>query len=230
VSAGDATQRIKAQAEEGVARARRQFEAAKAQAKDVDRRAQVPPAENPEQAQAQVRDLRAAIDRDLAALEARIPPRDTLIGQAKAVGGAAVGVLGLLGTVATLRERGKEKKKVEDEADRVARAIARHLPAAVAELSPPIRPTPVEVPKTGGKGRTLAILALLASAGFAVWTQLRNRTPEPDLWGPPADGDGPLPPPTPSGPPGAGPGPTPGTSTLPDEGEGRLFGSRPPAT
>ncbi|MFA9432784.1 hypothetical protein [Egicoccus sp. AB-alg2] len=235
MSAGDATQRIKQQAQDGVAKAQRQFEAAKERAEQTNERSQLPPAEDADQALRQVRDLRSALDRDLAALEARIPPRDTLVGQARAVGGAVLGVVGLVGAAATVQQKRKDKKKVEEEADKVARAIARHLPAAIAEVSPPIRPTVVETPgKKGRAGRTLAILALLASAGFAVWTQLRNRAQEPDIWGPPpaptAGGDGPLPPPAPSGPPTAGPGTTPGTSTLADDTDGNLFGSRPPTT
>jgi hypothetical protein len=224
-----AADRVKQQVQDGVAKAQREFEAAKAEAKRVNEASQVPAAKDADEALSQVRDLRTRIDQDLAALEARIPPRDTVIGQARAVGGAVLGVVGLVGTMATLRQKRKEKQEFEEEADKVARAIARHLPAAVAEISPPIRPTVVEVDaKGGGAGRKLAILALLASAAYAVWTQLRDRDSDEDVWGPPPvpPAEDPLPPPTPATPPQPGPGPTPGTSTLPQEGEGDLFSGR----
>ncbi|MFA9446971.1 hypothetical protein [Egicoccus sp. AB-alg6-2] len=229
MSAGDAAQRVKQQVKEGVAKAQHEFEAAKSEAKRVNERAKLPPAEDADQAAQQVRDLRARMDRDIATLEARIPPRDTVLGQARAVGGAVVGGLALLGTVATLRQQRKEKKAFEEEADKVARAIARHLPAAVAEVSPPIRPRVIEVDDGGGHtGRTLAILALLASAAFAIWTQVRDRDGEADIWGPPPAPTAPVEPPAP----GVPPSPevtSPMPSTAPTSNTDDLFGNRPPA-
>ncbi|GGI09269.1 hypothetical protein [Egicoccus halophilus] len=217
MSAGDAAQRVKRQVQDGVAKAQHEFEAAKAEAQRVNERAQLPPAEDADDALRQVRELRESIDRDLATLEARVPPRDTLIGQARAVGGAAVGGLGLIGAISTLQQQRKQKKKFEREADRMARAVASHLPAAVAEVSPPVRPRVVEPDDGGGGGlgRKLAIVVLLASATFAVWSQLRNRADENDLWGPPPapEAEGTVPPPTPASPPDTGPPPTPGSGT-----------------
>lgn len=234
MSAGDAKDRVKQQVQDAVAKAQREFEAAKAEAKTVQAKAQTPPAKDADEAAQQARDLRARLDQDIAALEARIPPRDTVLGQARAVGGAVVGGLGLLGVVATLRGKRKEKKEFEAEADKVARAIARHLPAAVADLSPPPAAAPDGDEDDGDGGsavRVVAILALLASAAYAVWTQMRDRAAEPDIWGPPSD----MPPPTaasaadasvPTAPlvPPAAPGENP-TSPASDED---LFGNRPP--
>lgn len=231
MSAGDAAKRIKSQVQDGIAKAQRELEAAKQEAKRVNERAQTPPAEDADHALRQVRELRARLDRDLASLENRIPPRDTVVGQARAVGGAVVGGLALVGTLATLQQKRKEKKEFEDEADRVARAIARHLPAAVAEVSPPVRPRVVEDDGGGVAGRTLAVLALLASAAFAVWTQVRKRSTDPDIWGPPpappmTDPVGSdLPPGVPATP--AGGSATPSTSPVSDGDD--LFGDRPSA-
>ncbi|MEX2504397.1 MAG: hypothetical protein WD378_06070 [Egicoccus sp.] len=245
MSAGDAKDRVKQQVQDAAAKAQREFESAKAEAKAVQAKAQTPPAKDADEAAQQVRDLRARLDQDLAALEARIPPRDSLLGQAKAVGGAVVGGIGLLGVLSTLREKRKEKKEFEDEADKVARAIARHLPAAVADLSsPPAVLLDDEGDEDDDEGRSIlriiAVLGLLASAGYAVWTQMRDRAAEPDIWGPPTD----MPPPTaadaadptvPSAPPmpPAAPGTVP---TTPASGDGSpasvdddLFGERPPA-
>lgn len=237
MSAGDAVQRVKQQVQDGVAKAQREFDNAKSEAKRINERSQLPPAEDADQALQQVRDLRARMDRDIEALQSRVPPRETMMGQAKAVGGAVVGGLALVGTLAALRQKRQEKQEVEAEADRLARAIARHLPAALAEVSPPIRPRVVEdaTEDGGGAGRALAIVALLASAAFAVWTQMRRSADDEDIWGPPAT---PPPPAAPTPAPGTGmptdvppvPPSAPGvSSTAPTSNEDDLFGNRPPA-
>ncbi|HSK24785.1 MAG TPA: hypothetical protein VK906_16485 [Egicoccus sp.] len=236
MSAGDAKDRVKQQVQDAVAKAQREFEAAKAEARTVQAKAQTPPAKDADEAAQQARDLRARLDQDIAALEARIPPRDTMLGQARAVGGAVVGGLGLLGVVATLRGKRKEKQEFEAEADKVARAIARHLPAALADLSPPAVPVDDDEDDDGeghSAVRVVAVLALLASAAYAVWTQMRDRAAEPDIWGPPGD----MPPPTAAAPadasvPGAPPTPSaaPGAMpTSPASDDEDLFGNRPKA-
>ena len=250
MSAGDAKDRVKQQVQDAVAKAQREFEAAKAEGKKVQAKAQTPPAKDADEAAQQARDLRARLDQDIAALEARIPPSDTVLGQARAVGGAVVGGLGLLGVLSTLREKRKEKKEFEAEADKVARAIARHLPAAVADLSPPpavlLEDDWDDGDEDGGRSvvRVVAVLALLASAAYAVWTQMRDRAAEPDIWGPPGD----MPPPTAADPadptvPGAPPMPSAAPGAMPTSPvstdapvddppasvDDDLFGNRPPA-
>jgi hypothetical protein len=191
VSAGDAAERIKRQVEDGAEKAQREFEAAKADLEAKRRAAEGPPAEDADQAAEQVREIRARLDQDLDALEARIPPRDTLVAQAKTIGGAVVAAVAVLAALgAWMRKRG-ERQELEEEADRAARAIARHLPDAWAEVerrreAERRRELADEVePDDGlGMGRKLAIIALLAAAAGAVWSQLQGRD-EPDLWGPP---------------------------------------------
>jgi hypothetical protein len=124
VSAGDAAERVKRQVEDGAAKAQREFEAAKADLDAKRRAAEGPPAEDADQAAQQVRDIRAKLEQDLDALEARIPPRDTLIAQAKTIGGAAVAGVALVAAfLAWMRKRGEEQE-LEEEAERAARAIA----------------------------------------------------------------------------------------------------------
>jgi hypothetical protein len=85
-----------------------------------------------------------------------------------------------------MRKRSDEAE-LEQEAERAARAIARHLPDALAEVERR-REQPDEDDEDGdglGTGRKLAIVALLLAAAAAVWNQLQGRD-EPDLWGPPA--------------------------------------------
>jgi DNA repair exonuclease SbcCD ATPase subunit len=188
VSAGEAADRLKRQVEQGAEKAQQQLEAAKADLEAKRRAAEGPPAEDADHAAQQVRDIRARLDQDLQALEARLPPRDTLVAQAKTVGGAAaagVAVVAALG--AWMKQRGA-KKELEQEAERAARAIARHLPDAIAEVERRRARAEVEAELAEddgfGLGRLLAIVALLGAAVGAVLAQ-RKRAAEPDLWGDP---------------------------------------------
>lgn len=187
VSAGDAAGRIKRQVEEGAQKAQRELDAAKADLEAKRQAAEGPPAEDADQAAEQVRDIRARLDQDLDALEARVPPRDTLIAQAKTVGGAAVAGVAVMAAIgAWLKKRG-EAKALDEEAERTAQAIARHLPDAWAEVERRREAAWLEeIDGDGGAGtgRTITILALLAAAAVAIWSQLRDRD-EPDVWGPP---------------------------------------------
>jgi hypothetical protein len=193
VSAGDAADRLKRQVEDGADKAQREFEAAKADLEAKRRAAEGPPAEDADHAAEQVRAIRARLDQDLDALEARIPPRDTLIAQAKTIGGAAVAGVAVVAAIgAWMRKRGEEQQ-LEEEAERAARAIARHLPDAWSEVErrrevARRREIGLEVGDLDdhgmGTGRKLTIVALLVAAAAAVWSQLQGRD-EPDLWGPP---------------------------------------------
>jgi hypothetical protein len=186
VSASDAAGRIKRQVEEGAEKAQHEFEAAKADLEAKRRAAEGPPAEDADQAAQQVRDIRARLDQDLDALEARIPPRDTLIAEAKTIGGAAVAGVAVVGAFGIWMKKRGEEKELEEEAERAARAIARHLPDAWAEVERR-RDGAVEEPEDDGlgTGRKLTIVALLVAAALALWSQLQGRRDEPDVWGPP---------------------------------------------
>jgi hypothetical protein len=187
VSAGDAGKRVKRQVEEGAEKAQREFEAAKADLDAKRRAAEGPPAEDADQAAEQVREIRARLDQDLDALEARIPPRDTLVAQAKTIGGAVAAALAVVAALGAWMKRRGAEKDLEQEAERAARAIARHLPDAWAEVERRRDLVLVEEEEDDGglgTGRKLTILALLVAAAVAVYTQLQQRD-EPDLWGPP---------------------------------------------
>jgi hypothetical protein len=186
VSAGDAAGRIKRQVEDGAGKAQREFEAAKADLEAKRRAAEGPPAEDADQAAEQVRSIRARLDQDLDTLEARIPPRDTLVAEAKTVGGAAVASVAVVAAVGIWMKKRGEEKELEEEAERAARAIARHLPEAWAEVERR-REAAAEEPIDEGTsaGRKLTIVALLVAAAVAVWSQLQGRRDEPDVWGPP---------------------------------------------
>jgi glutathione S-transferase len=188
VSAGDAAGRIKRQVEDGAEKAQREFEAAKADLEAKRRAAEGPPAEDADEAAQQVRDIRTRLDQDLDALEARIPPRDTLVAQAKTIGGAAVAGVAVVAALTTWLSKRGEEKELEEEAERAARAIARHLPDAWAEVERRRELAAIEehLDEDGGfgTGRKLTIVALLVAAAVAIWSQLQGRD-EPDVWGPP---------------------------------------------
>jgi hypothetical protein len=187
VSAGDAAGRIKRQVEDGAEKAQREFEAAKADLEAKRRAAEGPPAEDADQAAEQVRDIRARLDQDLDALEARIPPRDTLVAQAKTIGGAAIAGVAVVAALMLWLSKRSEEKELEEEAERAARAIARHLPDAWAEVERRRAIAAEEVLEDDeglGTGRKLTIVALLVAAAVAIWSQLQGRD-EPDVWGPP---------------------------------------------
>jgi hypothetical protein len=132
------------------------------------------PARSVDEAARQASDLRRAIDHDLDALQAKLPPGEELAEKAKTYGGAAVGVLAVVGAATLgLKQRG-QRKRIEREARAHAEAIARYLPQASA------------APRGDEKGRGgLVVLALIAAAiGAVVVRQRSGGDQEPDLWGP----------------------------------------------
>jgi hypothetical protein len=147
-----------------------------------------PPAEDADQAAEQVRDIRARLDQDLDALEARIPPRDTLVAQAKTIGGAAVaGVAVVAALTAWMRSAARRRSSRRRPSAPLARSPAtcptRGPRSSVAASS---RAIEEHLDEDGGlgTGRKLTIVALLVAAAVAIWSQLQGRD-EPDVWGPP---------------------------------------------
>jgi hypothetical protein len=135
------------------------------------------PAGSVDEAAQQAGELRRAIDRDLDALEAKLPPGEEIAEKVRTYGGAVLAVLAVAGAAALgLKQRG-ERKRVEREAQAHAKAIARYLPQA--------SPTPrADEDDDGGAGR-LVLLTLLAAAIGAVIVRQRSAVDdEPDLWGP----------------------------------------------
>jgi hypothetical protein len=135
------------------------------------------PAGSVEEAAQQASDLRSAIDRDLDALEAKLPPGEELAERAKAYGGIVVAVLAVVAAVALgMKQRG-ERKRIEREAEAHAAAIARYLPQAADQ--------PRDEDGGGGGGGKLVLLTLLAAVvGAIVVRQQAGGDDEPDLWGP----------------------------------------------
>lgn len=177
-----ATERLRSAERQVTAKVREAEARVRRQVADVERTvggfkglSEPTPAASVDEAVRQAGDLRRAIDRDLDALQAKLPPADELAQQARTYGGAAVGVLAA-GAAAYLglKQRG-QRKRVEREARAHAEAIARYLPQAAAT------PRPTERRGRGG----LVLLTLVAAAiGAVIVRQRATADEEPDLWGP----------------------------------------------
>lgn len=125
--------------------------------------------------------LRRGIERDLAALRARIPDTDEVKDRAKTIGVAVGGGVVAIGTLtAVLRKR--RTRKAEEAAVRTqAAAIAREL--AKIDLDD-IAEDLME--DRGGKGKWLALLAAAGVAGAAaVWRRGQTESAVDDVFGPP---------------------------------------------
>lgn len=137
------------------------------------------PAESIDEATDQAADLRKAIDRDIDALQAKLPPEDVLKEKARTYGGVAVAVLALVGAAAIgFKQRG-ERKKLEREAKAHAAALARYLPQAAGE--------PRElVEEKGSKAPVLILVGIAAAIGASIYKQQQDAAADQDvdLWGP----------------------------------------------
>jgi hypothetical protein len=155
-----------------------------------------PPAEDPEQAEQQLRSIRGELERDLATLRARVPDTDKLVATARpialAAGGALATVAVLSRRVAARRRRQRHEQELREQATALAEALARlDLDAIAAEAA-------AEREQEEGKGRGALVAAALVGVGVVVaaWARARTRE-EPDIWGPgPGRGYGDLPPAT----------------------------------
>lgn len=136
------------------------------------------PAESVDEAMEQAADLRRAIDRDLDALEARLPPPDVLAEKARTYGGAALAAVAVGAAAALGRKQRSQRKKLEREAKAHAAAIARYLPQASGE------PRQL-VEERGGKGPIVLLFLVAAAVGAYVYNRRRGSgDDEPDPWGP----------------------------------------------
>jgi ElaB/YqjD/DUF883 family membrane-anchored ribosome-binding protein len=118
------------------------------------------------EAASQAVDLRRAIERDLDALQRRLPPGDEVAEKAKTAGGAVLGVVGAAAAATVAGKQRSKRKRLEREARVHAAAIARYLPGASAE--------PVTAARRGGGRGTLALLALVGAAVAAVIVSRRQ--------------------------------------------------------
>jgi hypothetical protein len=139
------------------------------------------PAEDVDDARAKLDDLRVAIDRDLAALRARVPDTDEAIDRVRTVGIAVGGGLAALLTLRALTRSRKQKARRQEDLREQAIALAREL-AKLDEVELVLD----EEAERGGRGRRIVLL-LIAAIGVAatVWTRLQPPPEELDVWGPP---------------------------------------------
>lgn len=174
---------VKAKIRETEAKARHQIAEVERTIEVVKRGLSEPtPAGSVDEAVRQASELRRAIDRDIDALQAKLPPGDVVKDKARTYGGAAAGVLAVAGAaVVGLKQRG-ERKRVEREARAHAAAISQYLP----DYLPQAFAAAASEPRTGrsGRGVTLLLALVAAAIGAVIVRQRADGDEEPDLWGP----------------------------------------------
>lgn len=175
---------VKAKIRETEAKARHQVAEVERTIEVVKRGLSEPaPAGSVDEAVRQASDLRRAIERDIDALQAKLPPGDELKDKAKTYGGAAAGALALAGAAAVaFRQRG-ERKRVEREARAHAAAISQYLPDYLPEALAAAA-DPRTSRSRSGRGATLLLTLVAAAIGAVIVRQRAGGDDEPDLWGP----------------------------------------------
>ena len=174
----DARAKATGKVRETEARLRRQLDAVTDASGELKGLSEPTSATSVDEAVEQAASLRRAIDDDLDALQARMPPGEEIADKARQVGGIVLAVLGVAAAGVLANKNRGERKRVEREAQAHAAAIARYLPQA----SPTPRPEPDE--DGGGKGKIVLLLAVLgAIAGFLASRQ-QDADDAPDIWGP----------------------------------------------
>lgn len=124
----DAIARARQRFQREADRLRDQVRAAEDEARRVQRSTEVPAANSADEAAQQVAEIRSRLDDDLAALEARLPPRDLLLAKARWIGGLAVAAIALLAVAGILVRRRRERRAREHDLRIQAAEIARFLP------------------------------------------------------------------------------------------------------
>ena len=185
--AEETVQRAKADAEARVERFKADAERAKNTASEMgkeistavdDRRGG--PATSVADAEAKAAHLRAGIERDLAALQARIPDTEDLTDRARSmavtVGGSLAAVAGLAVLIGRRRAATAKQRDLEAQAEALARVLARAEQLEVSADTP-----------SGGLLRWVLLAAGATGAGAGVWWWQQRREDDldvEDLWGP----------------------------------------------
>jgi hypothetical protein len=140
------------------------------------------PAESVDDARGKLEDLRGAMDRDLAALRARIPDPEETAARARTIALATGGGLAALITLRAIGRRRKEQRRRHEDLREQAVALARELAKLdSAEL------VLEDSPEEAGHGRRWVLLGIAAvGAAAVVWTRMQPPADELDVWGPPA--------------------------------------------
>jgi hypothetical protein len=132
------------------------------------------PATSVEDATSKAADLRLSIERDLAALKAKVPDTDEVATRARTIGAAAGGALvGLVGLVAVARRRSARKEhdeRIREQAVALAQEIQRLERGEDEDAS-------------GGALRWLALGAAVAAAAGVAWQRSRSAMGVEDVFG-----------------------------------------------
>lgn len=175
---------VKAKIRETEVKARHQVNEVKGTIEVVKRGLSDPtPAGSVDEAVRQASDLRRAIDRDIDALQAKLPPGDELKDKAKTYGGAAAGALAAAGAAAVAFRQRAERKRVEREARAHAAAISQYLPDYLPQALAAAAETRTSRGRSG-RGATLLLTLVAAAIGAVIVRQRAGGDDEPELWGP----------------------------------------------
>ena len=180
-------EQLKAGAEERIAKVKAEVEKAKQTVEEVGKEVSTAvderrggPATSVDDAQQKAARLRSGIERDLAALQSRLPDRDEVTDRLRTTAIAVGGTIAAVGAAAFLLGRRRAAKASERELQAQAEALAAVL-ARAERVS-----VPAEDGEDGGGAGwlTAALLLLGAGGGAAYWWQQRKAADVDDLWGP----------------------------------------------
>ncbi len=136
------------------------------------------PATSVEEAQQKAATLRAGIERDLAALQGRLPDRDDVTDRLRTTAIAVGGTIAAVGATAFLFGRRRATKASERDLQAQAEALA-----AVLDRAERVRAGGDDDEEDGG-WLAWALLLLGAGGAGAYWWQQRQATDADELWGP----------------------------------------------
>lgn len=177
---------LKAKAEERVDKVKAEVDKAKQTVEEVGKEVSAAvderrggPAGSVEDAQQKAATLRAGIERDIAALQARVPDREDVTDRFRTAAIAVGGTIAGIGATAFLVGRRRATKARERDLQAQAEAVAAIL-ARAERIGVPAD----EVDEDGGGWLTWALLLLGAGGAGAYWWQQRQDAEADDLWGP----------------------------------------------
>ncbi|MFO7776752.1 MAG: hypothetical protein R6V28_00190 [Nitriliruptoraceae bacterium] len=180
-------QQLKAKAEERVDKVKAEVDKAKQTVGEVGKEVSSAvderrggPATSVAEAEQKAATLRAGLEQDLAALQARVPDRDDLTGRLRSTALAVGGTIAAVTTIVVLFSRRRAAKASERDLQAQAEALA-----AVLNRAERVRATAGDEDEDDGGGWLAGALLLLGAGGAgAYWWQQRRSADTDEVWVP----------------------------------------------